>query len=388
MKAGKLRTSRNKNTKCRAGVVDVPSIMPKDGPPPCIDVLKSNCDCSVDSLTTLLSGLSNVSWIADDEDSELESDGDNLVRSFVQRSKILDHICDGRSKAFQRMLRENEELVRQETFRFFEKKLQNGKAKEMEHTQAWRPTLTFIFWTTAVFDCHSTVRASVVLLCYCVAHLSIYETISSLLYENSRTVKNQDVLFFGVILFALVLSRLCGGLWSFLSEQNYLATKFDLHNRLRLHLWDAKILRWFIHHPKIKLAADHLAFYLAFIGVYYFQVKILSLFDQRQSLFAKLPSAQYGIKTLVAERFLGLNYARNETDACNNDSYCRIHEFHRDLYHQDEIYVWNHVSINSYVGLIGDGTSRVVSREIYTTYYFILASLAIACMTWMGCDFE
>ena len=350
-------------------------------------IVVSDCDRSTTSWTTLLSSPTSASWMADEDDVESETEYEKLVRSFAQRNKILNHICKGRNIEYTRMIRRNEEMVRQEAFKIFEREQGKGKSNVEDQTTSVS-TWASAVWSTVVFDCHHTSQAGAVLLCYCAAHLAIYEAVASLVFEYSRTIVNQDAVFLGLILGAIFLSRLCGGLWYFSSDPHYLAAKFDLHNRLRLHLWDAKILRWFIHNPKIKFFIDYLAVYLALIGVSYFQVKFLGILDQRGKLVANLPSAEYGVTTIVTERLLQRSHSQNNTDACLNDRMCALLEFHRDLLRKDEMFVWDRVGINSYAGLMGENTAKAMSQQMYFTFYFIFASASIAVMTWLGFAFE
>jgi hypothetical protein len=344
-------------------------------------------DYSTASFTTLLSVQSKISLEEEEEGLESETDYEKLVRGFAHRNKMLDRICEGRSDAYIRMLRRNEEMVQQEAFRLFAKERPREKATadKVEKTQA---TWTSAIWSTILFEWHHTGRAAIVLLCYCAAHLSIYEAISALVYEHSRKIINQDAFYLGLVLFALALSRLSGGLWYYTSDANYVSTKFDLHNRLRLRMWDAKVLRLFVRHPTIKFTADYLAIYLALIGTSFFLSKFLGTFDQREALVATLPSAEHGVTTLVTERLLRRPYAPNTTAACLEDSLCAHREFHRSLHRQDDLFVWEKLAVNSYAGLIGDDTARAVSLERFFAYYFVMGSAAIALMTWMGFDFE
>jgi hypothetical protein len=354
-------------------------------PPRSIAFSRSNGDDhSTASFTTLLSVPSSSLLEEEEEDLESETGYDKLVRGFAHRNKMLDRICEGRSDAYARMLRRNEELVREEAFKLFAEE----RPREKATPQTTQATWTSAIWSTILFDCHHTGRAAIVLLCYCAAHLSIYEAIASLVYENSRKIINQDAFYLGLVLFALALSRLSGGLWYYTSDANYRATKFDLHNRLRLRMWDAKLLRWFVRHPTIKFTADYLAIYLALIGTSFFLSKFMGAFDQREALLAKLPSAEHGVTTLVTERLLDHPYAPNTTAACLEDSLCAHQEFHRSLHRQDELFLWDNLGVSAYVGVIGDATAKAVSQERFFAFYFVVGSAAIALMTWMGFDFE
>lgn len=374
------------NSHLGARVVTPVSMSEESAKPP-QTIIISDCDRSTTSWTTLLSSPTSDPWMAEEDGVESETEYEKLVRSFAQRDKILNHICEGKGKAYARMIRRNEEMVRQEAFKIFEREQGKDKSNEEDPKKSVSTSVSAI-WSTAVFDYHHTSQAGMVLLCYCAAHLAIYETVASLVFEYSRTVVNQDIVYLGLILVAISLSRLCGGLWYFSSDPHYLAAKFDLHNRLRLHLWDAKILRWFVHNPKIKFFIDYLAIYMALIGVSYFQVKILGILDQRGELLANLPSAEYGVATIVTERLRQRAHTQNTTDACLNDPICALLEFHRDLFRKDETFLWDRVGINSYAGLMGDHTAKAMSQHMYFTFYFIFASASIAIMTWLGFAFE
>ena len=262
-----------------------------------------------------------------------------------------------------------------------------------------------LLYRSFLFEWHHTVPAIAVVVVYCLAHLSFYEALNGVIVESMRsTTISVDTIYFTMGIMSCFILRITGGLWIWLNDDGFLATKFHLHNRLALGSTDARIQLWFKRHARIHLALNVLAVYVCFIALSHFQQQILKwTLDRQQELLGNLPSREYdGIVTRVRHKLDPYLYYNRMMESCvglfgedtsnskddgtdysadkpgSNDEAisqtCSQYELTETLSSADEVYLYSQVSVTSYYGLMGFEGSVLVPPcgmlAFYTVWTF------------------
>ena len=369
-----------------------------------------------------------------DEDlSDLEG---RMKRKYAGRDKLLRTIArkNRGNSAYMNFLRQNELTVRAEANKILEEKKElrsqrrnhrrklqgnefssaagvemakEGKdARENSSTNCCKspPRATsrkpqHAFARIARFEFYHTSGGFVTLVFYCLAHISLYELVSNLFLECTRyTQQSQQVVYSAIFIFALILSRLSGGIFAWVEEDTYDGIKFDCHNRLRLADFDVLILRWFRRHPAIKHTSDIASLYLCFMSVSYFvQYWMLpTLLDARDDILSNLPSLRFDFCTTRLQEILGdgLSGSCSSIDlsgfegerACFDNSnalsesgtYCYdAKELGEALTDEDWDYFSREVSVSSMYSFVGDSQAALTRPASVILFYAACAAFSI-----------
>jgi len=162
-----------------------------------------------------------------------------------------------------------------------------------------QPTTTFRqqCYDWLVYECNSVVPAVFSLIVHCLAHVGIFDGIGSIV-EIVKTkltsvceleaTYSLDIAFFIV---GVLLMRLSSDLFWWLSDRTYECVKLDLHNRLRLGCWDARLLVWVRARPLVRVALFMTGFSLCYSSTMVLQSTYLKRpVDQREELLRHMPS--------------------------------------------------------------------------------------------------
>mmetsp|Transcript_13638 Transcript_13638/g.20762 ORF Transcript_13638/g.20762 Transcript_13638/m.20762 type:complete len:404 (-) Transcript_13638:53-1264(-) len=385
---------------------------------------KSNCVTTNDddsSVETLLSD-----W---DDDSDVDdkhprkkglSRRKQLEKKFALRGEILERIGKGKNDAHIKMLREHEELVRAEAFRLLDQdekensqkdeKLtrdsktpvattptkENGKEDyshtttsknendEGNHTDTRRSISFFTrFKHLMLFETCLGLPAFLSIAFYCSGHLAFYEVVYCIMGEISRNCNiSYDWVCVAAIFLSLLLLRISGGLWEWSSLENHAMAKFELHNRIRLGYWDAKLHLWFRKRRRLKLIIQFASLYMCCAGIGHMQYLILVPFTaDRTWILEQLPSKDHGINTPVTLWLQGLY-----TEPCDNHTGAEMQEcrLYDRLTMEDEVAVHEMISSVAYARMFGDNKAHVLSPLANEVIYICLTSISFFFMHKLG----
>lgn len=278
---------------------------------------------------------------------------------------------------------------------------------------------------TVRFELYHSLPGHTSLVLYCLAHLSFYELVSNSYTELVIRNLGEDWhnLAYGLTFaLSLLLTRLTGGLWSWLDEDAYAAVKFDLHNRLRMREIDARVLLWFRRHRRIKMGVDVMALYLCFMTLSYLLSYVLLpavLGDASGDLVNGLPSIVSGDLCRTRTRELlgpvggeasgvggggGISPSCASVDlsgyeagrVCYNSGnqidptgpYCyNAEELAEALAEEDWVHVASRVSVSSYYALLGDGRASLTRPWELLAFYAGMAALTIGGLFRCGWSF-
>lgn len=226
-------------------------------------------------------------------------------------------------------------------------------------------------YDTLCFEAQFMGLASATLLCYCIAHITIYELIYVVLLEMTELrVENLTVLYASILVTGIVILRLTGFLWLFLSSKQYRRTKATLKKRREEGSWDARVQDWFEDRPCLKTALEVLGFYLCYISLSFFFTEFLSrFFDQREAIYEQLPSALHR----------SINGSTDADGSCNADP--------KDLEEEDYEFIYRMVAKASYYQYSGDLESPLFSAQTGIMVYLGAGALSIYCLSQAGLSF-
>lgn len=301
----------------------------------------------------------------------------------------------------------------------------DGDNENILRAPADRVTFLCRLRTLLLLDCHHALPGYTAMLLYCLAHFSIYEVLNQTLMESTGD-DYQYLVYTSVLIVGLGASRLTGAVYGWVDEPTHAAARFDLHNRLRLGTWDARSVRWFKRHPRTRCAVDTVALYLCFIavgfGLHYGALP--AAIDQRAAIVEGLPSLKYdGVYSRVKETLTGedVTYAEafgfNSTRAragaesralTDSDSeaaglYCfdadgepdkrgeecyNLHQMADELTYEDEVYLWDKLSVSSFYYLMGDENATLVRPLHLIAFFAANAIISVALLFRLGFSFS
>ena len=366
-----------------------------------------------------------LSYSSCDDEALSDLEG-RMKRKYAGRDKILRAIArkNKGNSAYMNFLRQNELAVRAEANMILEEKKElrrqrrnhrrkpqgnefssaagvemarEGKDDKSPPRAASRKPQN-AFARIARFEFYHTSGGFVTLVFYCLAHISLYELVSNLFLECTRyTQQSQQVVYSAVFIFALILTRLSGGIFAWVEEDTYASVKFDLHNRLRLADFDVLLLRWFRRHPAIKYTSDTVSLYLCFMSVSYFVQywMVPTLLDARDDILSSLPSLQFDFCTTRLQEILGdgLSGSCSRIDlsgfegerACFDNSnalsesgaYCYdAKELGGALTDEDWDYFAREVSVSSMYSFVGDSQTALTRPASVILFYAACAAFS------------
>ena len=148
-----------------------------------------------------------------------------------------------------------------------------------------------------LFELFHSLPASVVMLAFCITHVAIYEFFQMFMQDllELNEYENQNLVYAGVLLVALIIARLSGWVYEFISDEDYESIKFDMHNSLIRGDLDARLLRWFKNHPVLRNILDVVSLYLCYLSANHLVTEYVmkTFLDVRQNVLADLPSMKY-----------------------------------------------------------------------------------------------
>lgn len=84
-----------------------------------------------------------------------------------------------------------------------------------------------------------------------------------------------------LIVVSVVVMRLNGSLWYWVGPNSYRRLKFDLHNRVELGFWDAKVMQY-LHRPTLgrtNTLINLMSMYGVCVGVYFYYQQALARYE-------------------------------------------------------------------------------------------------------------
>jgi hypothetical protein len=269
-----------------------------------------------------------------------------LEAKFARRDRILDQISQGKSRTFVELLRRHEQEVRSSERErlaltlLYKKRTEstttssadepkpptsrgnsrstttsagspglNGEESAKEPAERRRDLLAAFLATADEFltyELFTTVPATFSFIAQTLIEYTLYEITSILVWRVRRLAqsdhdKYQDRLMTMIFLIGLMLMRASGVLYWWLSDSDYGCVKFELHNRLRLGMWDARVLHWTSGTSWARCFLFVFGYYLCFESLLHFLYRSFMVWDQSESLMKQLPSSNHDDDVCLAD---------------------------------------------------------------------------------------
>jgi len=378
------------------------------------------------------SQLSSSSLFSDRDDDSFSSTETKpyslkeLEMEFKKRDELLDQLLIGIDPIYASIMRENEKAVRKQKMSSLKQELKaeepelkeekkeeqdnaevseekeneeqddhyvsdtppslgdttNSNGTTIAHTNA-TSTITYMeqLHRAVAFDIQNVLPGAISLILNCIAFNGCLEVLEIFILLFSSEEDENAILLPSLILVAsIMVLRITGGIFEWVSDDVFVRVKFDMHNRLRLGNMDAKLVRWFHRHEHVRTFFNAFAFFACSFAVNHFQDQVLGMAcDKRESLFEELPSVKHGVITSVSKRVAaGLSEEHLErllADSSCVAGVCSLDEFHDDLTRQDEAFLLSEISRDCFGELMGSDSAVLVTE--WSTFWFSAASVIV-----------
>lgn len=349
------------------------------------------------------------------------SDLKELEQEFKIRDQLLAELVKGVDPFYANIMRENEEAVRQQKKLHLKEKSQKSEEKREyqpkkeedvvsnkpkkadggddrnETVQVPPSNRTSTLWKerlyrAIVFEKQNALPGAISLILNCVAFNACLEILDIIVSRlSSIDYESQHLLPFILLLGSVLVLRITGGIFDWVSDDVYGRVKFDMHNRLYLGKSDAELVRWFHHHGHIRTFLNVFAFFACSFAVNQFQDQALGMaFDKREELFANLPSVKNGIFTSISRRVAtGLSeesVGRLLAESTCEAGICSLAESD-DWTLRDEAFVRSAISDDCYGELMGVESAVLVTEWVAFWFSVVTSLVAIVLLRMMGIRF-
>lgn len=240
---------------------------------------KDNCSVlSIESQESLLDA-----WSTDDEESiDEECHGlERMSKYFEIRDRIFDRITAQKRGSYRAMLREHELASREQFMRRHGLGLSSVDSNAERQPLVEGSLVRYRIVNHLIFEGHHTAGGMWAVLFCCLGSATFYYGFEVLI---SKTINfgvshgvSSNICNIILIATSLLLMRLNGYMWEFINHESYRLVKFDMHNRLQLGYFDARIMKW-LSSPRLATLNAFIsvcAFYGVYSGVLYFYFELL-----------------------------------------------------------------------------------------------------------------
>jgi hypothetical protein len=296
-----------------------------------------------------------------------------------------------------------------------------------------RASVSHTIGRTLLFERFHSLPGIFALLMYVIAHTSFYEffyhlhlSVFQVLTKDQEDERashwsSWEFIYGMTFLFGVLLLRLSGGLFtSWTNDETYEGAKFDMHNKIRLGDWDAKVMKWLRRKRKLRVVLDIFAVYMCFISVGFFTSEKLlpAVCDRRQEVYEGLPSHTYGggiqtsvhallqskkpyVKQLLVDDldeepvpfFVNdvhkdlVGFLQAEQCMAKLDSGSTYEDLMEGLEEVDAEYLYKTVSTYSFYGLYGWERTPVVTGRCFQSFQFVTSFASMVALFQMGVGF-
>lgn len=251
------------------------------------------------------------------------------------------------------------------------------------------------------FERFHTLPGVTTLIAYAVAHCSCYEFFYYCHLLITLSVQNRHALYAATFFIGVLLTRISGSVWNWLSCDRYEGAKFDMHNKIRLGHKDAKILRWIRKRKYIRIFLDVAGVYLIFIAITYVLNDILlyAICDVKEDIRPNLPSYKSGIDAWAYTALGGSDAVRStsneytsdifgsKSDQCFADSSFQYQEVKSAAEEADAEYLYESLSLLSYFSLFGWENPPIVTQQCHLLFTLFNSLFSVSYLFYVGVGF-
>lgn len=225
-------------------------------------------------------------WSSSEEDESLDSDCRGLKRvheRFRIRDRTLRRISWKKGPVYQKMLLQMELASRKHYLQERAKCGSISASSRVSENHNNNKNDNNNLPSSLLFECHHLPEGIWGVLLFCVGDLALACSID----RGSKagvilTGTDPYVVHAIQIVVCLMVMRLNGYMWWWLGKDSYNLVKFDLHNRVELGYWDARLMKALQSNPRLRRVngvLNLLSLYGAYMGVYFFYIKALDKWE-------------------------------------------------------------------------------------------------------------
>ena len=234
------------------------------------------------------------------------------------------------------------------------------------------------------FEAKYSGLAATTFLCYCVAHVTIYDFIYTILLELTENAYNSTLVYTGLLVVGLLLLRSTGFLFYFLAGKRYRASRKEIQEGLQRGSWDARFNVWIEHEDReiAKTVLEVIGFYLCYISIYFFWNHFLvSFVDQSEELFKLLPSTQHRLLSDLADDGVSASITNATT---SEEGTC---ETPINWESEDSSFIYRNVAKTFYYQYNGHDGAPLMSAPMALLVSGGVGALSIVCLSQLGYAF-
>ena len=202
---------------------------------------------------------------------------DRMEQKFEERRKTLREIRKevGKGSSLYKYLKKNEEFTK----RYCRYRLDpDADLNKQEEQDLIQESVVGKIIRMLRFEQHFALPGVIGLVMYGICHVCVFELVSICYYffdmEHVSIGSIEIPLIYFSMIFGIIIFRLSGTPWYWLSEKRYKCSRFVFHNKAVLGDLDVSCQKWLNKHSKIQLCIEVLAFYMMYLSIY-------SLFHER-----------------------------------------------------------------------------------------------------------
>lgn len=265
-------------------------------------------------------------------------------------------------------------------------KEQNGISQHTTNSKEEVEELPSFLSSRINFEMKYTTLATATLLCYCLAHLTIYEIIYTVVLElTDANVRHYWSIYACIMITGLFILRATGFLWMFLTGKNYRQSKAEIKKQLQQGSWDAIFSNWIDDKPRFKTLLELVGFYLIYISLNFFWSAFLGcMVDQKQELIRLLPSTTNCREDMDIVDDNCVADGVNTTTAC--EATCSGSS--GDWEDRDYEFIYQNVAKTSYYQFSGYHEAPLYSAQMAMIVLMPAATFSIVCWCMIGNHFE
>lgn len=220
------------------------------------------------------------------------------------------------------------------------------------------------------FEAKYFLPTAIALVAYCVAHVSLYEILNTVISEASKSSDmSSHVIYICLIMAGFALARFSGSAWYWLNEDLWSGAKIELRKRVKMGFLDTKVQLWFKKHKLLRSGVGLLSFYLCHIGMVYFVCYVLFPYvgDDKEYYLSNLPSQKYhNSSTFVSQELI---------KAINGTSSDGAHAC--EITQDDFDFMFDKMTIASFEWFFGRYDTALVTAGQTLLFYAVVAVCSI-----------
>jgi hypothetical protein len=153
------------------------------------------------------------------------------------------------------------------------------------------------------FELNTLLPAVISVTLHSLSHIALFDLLNCICEKMRRDISDyfdidyaeyvNAVTYLTIFFIGIAMMRITGDIYWWSNDVDYLSIKFDYHNRIRLGMWDAKIIKMIRSYSVARAALCMIGYYLCYVSLYPLYIYYGSFYDEKAKLLADLPSLKH-----------------------------------------------------------------------------------------------